>query len=409
VRASWALLAALTVTGCSAPAPKPSTAATPEPTTKAVPELGAVLDREMVTFDGPAPPPDLVEWLAGQRVALIGEEHGIVEHDALLVALAAQLQQRGTRALLLEGAQSESWLTDRYARGLTDSLPPLAEKYMHRAIDGIRALNAGLPAADRVHVHQIDIDHRDWAFPQALWLMREQGVKHPAVDAFLASLDVDWTTPDARETHSTRRANDPETYRGALGVLEKALSEDASHPQRELLRRMTRWARESLAIRDVWDTRGEDEAHPMREEVIKQLVERQLDAYAGATGPVLLNMGGYHAQLKHVMGTPKVWVGQYLEEKSPRAKGATANVYTAVARRLQEGELVFSVLEDPVPGELFAAMATRAGEKNAFLRLDDPYFADEVLPVSYSGHVVRHAPRQVFDAYVLLARGEKRR
>lgn len=173
---------------------------------------------------------------------------------------------------------------------------------------------------------------------------------------------------------------------------------------RGVMREMVEVATESLAIRDEWESRGEDVAHPLREEVIKTLVDRRV---ADARGPVLVNIGGYHGQRTHVMGTPKRWLAEHLASSSSSSGGSFMSVYVAFARAEQlsgEGRVWFDLREAKRDGELLSRAAACARDEASFLPLDDPSFR-EPMPVNYMGHVVTHAPAATFDAYVVLPEG----
>lgn len=362
-----------------------------------------MVEQQVVAFEGTDLPLELLDWLRRHRVVLMGEVHGIVEHQALVVALAKSLQGTGTRQLLLEGAQAESWLADQYVLGVADSMPPLSQRYLRAVLQGIRGLNSALPAAERLHVQMVDINHRDWALPASVALMIEQGVRHRAAETFLASLGKGWARFETPEGFSAWRKANVTAYASSLAKFERALQKEREGDQADVLLEMVQIAKQSLAVREVWELQGEHAAHPQREEVIKSLVERALEH---SRGTVLINMGGYHLQLKHVMGTPKVWLGEYLRTASPLARDSVATVYVALARQQRGDETVFDLTAPPVPGELLAMVHAKAGRANAYLPLRHQAFGRKV-PVSYGGNVVNHAPREQFDAFLLLASGRQ--
>ncbi|MCR9162589.1 MAG: hypothetical protein ACE37F_18865 [Nannocystaceae bacterium] len=106
-------------------------------------------------------------------------------------------------------------------------------------------------------------------------------------------------------------------------------------------------ARESLSIKAVWAEQGEDAAHPMREEVIKRLVSRHVEA---SDATVLMNVGSYHVQRRHAMGTPKVWLAEHLADPQGPIGGSVYAVYVNVAsaQQLVSNETrELSIDEDP--------------------------------------------------------------
>ena len=364
--------------------------------------LADVVEQEMIPFRGYAFPPEMLTWLRANRVVMLGEVHGVVEHEELVLALLKELQSTGLRHLLLEGPQAESWLTDQYVLGKITVLPPLAEKYMRSLLAPLREFNNTLLDDQKVHVHQIDINHADWAFPSALAMMRTAGLSHPSVSTFLNAIG---TASSTGKNFSAWRKENSKTYLDLLAKLNEKLSVAEPGKSRDTILTMVEVAQESLKIRNIWDTEGENAAHPRREKTIISLVENLLEL---EPGPVLINMGGFHAQLEHVMGTPKVWVAEHLQKVSAQAKGSVASVYVALARQQAGERVLFDVSDTPEPGELFALINTLTTDSNVYLPLEHKRFGMAPIPVNYLGQVVHHSPQNQFGAYILLRSGQMR-
>ena len=107
------------------------------------------------------------------------------------------------------------------------------------------------------------------------------------------------------------------------------------------------------------------------------------------------------------MGTPKVWLAQYLAEQSPTARDATVSVYVSFARLMRGDGKTVDVNEASEPDELFAQVSRIAADQAAFVRLDSPPLSRTRMPVNYGYHTVSHVPGQVFDAFVLLPEGKQ--
>lgn len=417
--AIWVGALALLGEGCATQPPSTSPPDQPRPAPSAdaaAPTLDEIVAHQAVTFDPGTLPPSLVELMAKQRVVMLGEHHGYREHHDLLLDMAKALHGRGARWVLFEGFQAESWSADAYVNGALDSLSPPTRKYFGYTLDGLRAFNRDLPADERLHVAFVDIDHRAWAFPSALARMLEDLGGSPCLEGFLA--EAPWDR--ARSFEAAQTAFDkaftaaPDAYYHRLEAFAARLREgscfSAPHGQAALpatLTEMAEVALESLRIRAVWDKEGEDAAHPAREDAIKAMVDRRLSA---AKGTVILNMGGFHLQKTHVMGTPKAWVGEHLASASHPAGGAVLRLYVQFARAEREADGAaawWSLEEEAPPGELLATLHRHADGKAAFLPVSDDWFQREVMPVSYMYQVVEHAPGAVFDGYVLLPEGHK--
>ena len=115
----------------------------------------------------------------------------------------------------------------------------------------------------------------------------------------------------------------------------------------------------------------EHAAHPLREELMKELVDAHLKTTAG---PLVLNVGGFHVQKRHLMGTPKVWLGEHLASAESEAAGSSFSLFVGVARNptLFGGPGSCDVPRVPPPGELFAALAREVGDRRVFVPLDAP-------------------------------------
>jgi len=370
------------------------------------------LDARAVLFDPPRPPEALVDSLASRRVALLGESHRMREHQEFLLAVANALRDRGARLLLLEGFQADSWWVNAFVTGASDDAPPVAEMLFGLLLRGLRTSNAARPPAERLEVALIDIDHRAVALPASLSrVLRDQAPGDaPCVRAFLGNVGWDASAAPAVAGASFEQARrtDPGAYAQKLGVLRDALREGrcatGTRVSKDELVEMVEVAQESLRIRGVWDTQSEDAAHPLREEVIKAIADRRI---AAVPTPVLINIGGYHGQRSHVMGTPKKWLAEHLAEPSSSSRGSFVSVYVTFARAEQErngARAWFDASPPAAPGELFARLSTRARGRATYLPLDAPPFR-EPMPINYMGRLVTHAPAATFDAFVLLPEG----
>lgn len=418
MRTPW--IAALALLGCAAPPPSrpPSTAApaAPSPSAEAPPTLDDVIARHAVSFDPGTLAPSLVAAMAAQRVVMLGEHHGYREHHDLLLSIVRALHEHGTRWVLFEGFQAESWSVDAYVNGTIDSLSESTRKYFGHTLDGLRAFNRSLPASERVHVALIDIDHRPWAFPLALARMSDHLDLPSCLDVFLREAGWDASLPieDAKAGFEAALESSPAAYETRLEAVGRRLRDgscsadaDGDRPERAPLTEMAEVALDSLRIRAIWDSEGERAAHPAREEAIKAMVDRRL---AATTGPVVLNMGGFHLQKTHVMGMPKEWVGEHLASPSHPAGGRVIRLYVQFVRaeRSHDGETSWwSLSDDAPPGELLTALHRHTEGKAAYLPVTDGWFERNVIPVSYMSQVAEHAPGKAFDGYVLLPEGHK--
>lgn len=350
--------------------------------------LERIVERDAIIFEIKSLPDTLISRMADHRVVFLGEEHNVMEHQELVLSVVKALHAHGARTLLLEGFHAESQWIDGFVAGRLDELPPATERVFGHLLRALRCFNEGRSDTDRMRAMTVDIDHRVWAFPASLAKMGE-GRELPAVAQRFLS-ESGWT--EGRETFVAAVQVDRDAYLRRLTELAEVLGDD------EVYAEMVDVALRSFKVRGVWETEGEDAAHPLREEVIKAIVDRRISE---ADGPVLINMGGYHAQKLHVMGTPKVWLGEYLRSPSSAAQGSVFNIMVIVG----SGErLVNGVVESYVadPDDLVRTLRSVHGEKPTFLPLDDSFFSAHAIAVNYGGHVVEGPPFEQYDSIVLL-------
>jgi hypothetical protein len=350
--------------------------------------LRPVVERDLLVFDVRSLPSEMLDRLAASDVLVVGEFHGITEHDAFVGELVVALHAHGFRVVLLEYPNAYGWLLDGYARGLLDTPGEAALRTYGPLLERIRAFNAELPANAQVRVHAIDANlHEDDFLPPFRGLMHQLGRPTILTEAVAAI-----------ESGASREA--------VLAALERALARDQedlvdawSERGFERVRDMIDAERRSLAVRAVRAGRARDEA---REAVMTTLTDRELQR---ADGGVLVNVGYYHAQKTSRDGTVRTWLGEHLALASPHAQGRTLTLVVVPAsgeKVFGAGVRTFDVATDSPVNELFRVMRGVAGTRPAFLALDDPLFRDERVVVSYLTRLDTEPPRAVFDAFVLL-------
>ena len=350
--------------------------------------LEPVLERDLVRFDGDELPSALLERLARYRVVLVGEYHGLVEHDVFVGELVTALHDHGVRTLLLEYPQAYDWLLDGYGRGRLETPGEGALRTYGPMLDRVRARNATLPPEQHLRVFAIDVNHHEGDFlPPFRGLAHQLGQPALLLDAAAAI--------EAGEARGEVLA----TLEDTLVAEAEALQRDWGEAAYLAVLDMVEAERLSLEVRAEPAGRRRDEA---REAVMMALVERQLTRTSGGA---LVNVGYYHAQKTARDGTVDVWLGEYLTSASPQAQGETY-VLTVVPASGEKafGERMrsFDVASDSPPNELFRLMRAVAGDRPAFLALDDEIFANERVVVNYLPRIDTEPPAEVFDGFVLL-------
>ena len=380
-RAGAIVLACLAALGGSACAPSLRG-------TVAAERLQSVLERDLVHLDGDELPPALVERLARYRVVVVGEYHGIAEHDVFVGALVTALHDHGVRLLLLEFPQAYDWLLDGYVRGFVDTPGEAAQRVYGPMLDRVRARNASLSPEEHLRVFAIDVNHREDDFlPPFRGIAHQLGQPSLLMDAAAAI--------EAGDAPGAVLA----TLEASLVAEADALERDWGEAAFVVVLDMVEAERRSLEVRAEPAGRRRGEA---REAVMKALVDRQL---ARTNSGAFVNVGRYHAQKTSRDGTVDVWLGEYLASASPYAQDETFVLVVVPAmgeRRVGETVQTFDVAVDSPPNELFRLMHAIAGDAPAFLALDDELFANERVVVNYLPRIDTEPPAKVFDAFVLL-------
>lgn len=377
--------------------------ASAEPRTTASPSLATRVAAATTPFPLTQPPEALIDAMAGHEVAILGEYHLLRQHHDLVMATLAALHARGTRWLLLESFHAQGDRADRYVRGEAATLPPATATYLGYLLAQLRAFNANTASTEHLRVAFIDIDHQPAALPVVLAQDAADGTAPAEAVSFLVEIgwDVDGALTTQEAAFGTRWRADPKRYRAALETLVSAAEADAH----AILLEQARIALRSLDIRSIWETQGENAAHPAREEVIKSLVGARI---AASDATVLINIGGFHAQRRHVMGTPKRWLAEQLADPDSAAHGSVYSVFVNVAHAEQwTGSEVRTLQIDlDEPDELMSWMASVDRTRPVYLPLRELVLGDTPIRVNYLYQPVEHRPQEQFDAYVLLPKGE---
>ena len=350
--------------------------------------LQAVVAAAMVPFEGDAAPDSVVAALAGHRVVLIGEYHGITRHDELVGELVVGLRPEGLSSVLLEFPQAHSWLLDGYARGGLDVLLEGAERTYGPLLRRVREMNASLAPDERVAVHAIDVN----AHPQDFLgpfrgLIRQIG--EPSVLlAFLDDIDAGGDHEEALVALLQEVRRERDAYGDAWGP--RAYREIEAMLAAEL---------RSAEVRREPSGAARDRA---REVVMQELVDARL---ATARGQALVNVGYFHAQKTSRVGTVDTWLGEYLVARSPHAREATIVVVVVPAsgeKEIRGRVRSFDLQSESPTNELFGVVRSLADDRIAFLPLDAPLFRERRVAVNFLPEIAAVRPKELFDAFLIV-------
>ncbi len=342
-------------------------------------------------FDPAAAPDALVARLSGARVVLLGEMHYVQEHQDFLAVLLPRLQAAGYRWILQEQMHATAWTGEEYVLLRSDALPVEVAALNQTLLDGVRAMNAGLPEAERMHFAGFDMNHGVGLFSHGLLLFQERFGPLSQLDALLA------TTPD-----SAQYAAALEALPGVLAADEAAISAAIGADRYAQLVELVDVERRSLPLRRAGDTGAG------RELVIRERILAALSRAAGAG--VAVNCGRWHAQRAPEMPPWDEPVGTWLA-RHPEAYGGDPGALVSVAFFAARGErrpsyndpvaVPFDVVTDAPPSDLVRIVAERAGAEGAWLPFQDPVFSGTQMLANGGGTINVLRPGAAFDGMVL--------
>lgn len=353
-------------------------------------DLIEVIDRDHIILEEDGIPEALIERLSEYSVVVLGEgSHYTYEFPQLGVEIALALYDSGYRLILIEFYHSFNAQIEEYVLNRTEQLDPFLEQAYGPFLTQVQEFNIGLPDESKVHVQAVDINHRPEQYATALQRLANGIPESDIIREFISN------------TANALNIEELENFYQLLLVSEESFKRSWGEAIYDWILEMTWVQLATLPIRANWES-DHVQAHEMREEVIKELVERRLDQ---DNNHVVVYFGGNHIQREHLMGTEKEWLGGYLANRSPHTAGDTFLLYLTAAKSdyLREREITrFDIRENHNWSELFRVLTDRAKGKPAFLPLDDKIFATETITVNYQGSVLRHKPKEQFDGFILL-------
>ena len=364
-------------------------------------ELEAIIERDAVLFDFEDIPDALSAKLSGYAVVVLGEYHGVLEHHSLVREMAKALHPKGFRGLILEYPHGFSWMLTEYSTGRINEADPLLLEHTPGILAEIREYNARLGEDERLSVSGCDINHHPYYFVSSLDYISELIGDSDCMEELREAL----LTPEGQYLESSRYISVLDEYAEYLRDHRNELSSAWGTRWYDMVSELVEIEILSVGIRESYD---EDyaAAHAQREEVIKLLVDRRLSEL---DGPALVNVGSYHGQKKHFMGTEKEWLAEYLHESSPVTAGSSFSVKAIPAEGTIEmdgpgNNIRVSFRDEPGNKELLSLLASRADDRAAFLPLDDPLFSEKRVDLDYHHRRMAIRPKDQYDAFILYPR-----
>jgi len=357
-------------------------------------ELEQAVQRDGVAFDAGAIPEEVLDRLASHKVVLVGETHFLREHRALMIDLVRELHARGFRQFLYEWSHLADWLLADFVGdgGLEPDWIPSLDVGGAMVI-AIRDLNRTLPESERIQVHAIDVTVDYGGGSSFVGVLGSVARHLPHPGPLTAVLEGDYSTPESQEAQI-------QTLKMALETAQADLVASWGQEWYDTVVDLVEWEQVSVSIRAIRET-NYDKSVRMREDAIKQLVERRLEGYPHGT---LINIGSTHAQKKRLYGTEIEWLGEYLVNKSPAADGSVIVLDVSAAHIVSvpgSGIPDYDLSASP-ENELFRVMNETWADQTVFLPVDDPLFSKIRVPINSESTIYLGAPKRHFDAFILL-------
>ena len=351
--------------------------------------LRAIVDRDAVWFDASSVPEPLsAAGLAGARVLLLGETHYVQEHQDFLVRLLPSLHAAGFRVLMQEDMHIAAWTGEEYVMQRSDELPREEAALNQTLLEGLRAFNAPLAEADRIHYAGFDMNH--WRiFSAFARRFQDRFGPVPELDSLLA------TTPDSAE-YEAALAQLP----AKLGADEASLTATLGAARYAQLQGLVEVETRSLPLRRAMDG-------AVREHIIEDLVAAVLAEASPAA--VAINTGAFHAQKERWSGPEHEPFGAWLV-RTPEQYGGDPAALRSVAFLGAKGETQahfydtttthFDVTVDASEDDLARILAEQAAGRYAWLPFSDAMFANQGIAITWGDAPVVTPPAAQYDALV---------
>jgi len=360
-------------------------------------DLAPIVERDGVPFEGSAIPNEVLLYLAGYPVVVIGETHLIREQRDFTAALVEGLWAHGYRQMLLEWPHMADWIVSEYvvdgdfAPGGWN--PPM---WLYGdLLEEIRDFNRGLAQGERMEVRGIDINLDNYGGAEVfLESLGDLSRRLPSRGPLGPFLEQPYDTPEAQTA--------------ALGSLQAALTAERDRlidswgqPWYERVNEMVEIEQGSVPVRTKWDVDPDESARP-RERLMKQLADARLAGYEYGS---VVNVGGNHAQKKRLKGTNHEWLGDYLVNRSTAPSGPVISVVVVPASITTDypTDLPDWAVSDSSPAnELFRIIHESWPGRTVFLPFADPIFREGKVAMNFEDTIHIDSPQRFYDAAVLL-------
>jgi len=348
----------------------------------------------------------LEEAYRGRDYLLIGETHYVAEHQAFWSARFGSLADSGYRVFAQEGQIAFSWLVEAYSLGEELAVGPeeliMAAEEVY-GFDGAwlrhaREANSSRPEDGRIAFAYFDMNHWPYSFVKSVSIML-RAAGRPAADAPGWLRELLLLRPGTPEYLSAIEAAIDRAGDGPAGL-------GLGAPWDARLARMLRDELESARLRARWND-------GRREDFIEGAVLGLRRQYGN--GPIAVNCGMNHAQLRTLAGPAKVVLGERLA-RSAAAEERPASAVFSLAVVALAGERI-DRFDQRIPSRIDAARSGKSGEPIFelalaaagrpdaaawYLPLAGPLWKEKKYLMDYSGNRLSVRPGMQYSALLAI-------
>ncbi len=366
-------------------------------------ELKNIIERDIMVFAEEKFSDEFINKISEYRVVMLGEYHGVKEHDQLVIDLIIKLNNKaGFNQLLLETPHALGWILEDYTAGHIEYLPDFFQSMGMIDLGQIKEHNKNLSDGVGITVHAYDINHNPTFLRASFdFLLKLEILEGKEIREFLKIY-----------TEKSEEIKKDETiFISEVQVFLERLKENKDYFQGiwgelwyERIKEMLNYEIISFNCRKYLENNDVQKRTRLREDVMKDIVDVYIKEDSAKT---LINTGLNHAQKKHFRGSDNEWLAEYLVYQGEFSRDNTYVIAVIPARgQLEWGRIGnyrnVDLISDSKRSELFRLIFEKADKQHAFLPLDDPLFKTKELNINYHFEEIRAIPQVIHDGIYIL-------
>ncbi len=345
-------------------------------------ELRAVVEKEIVVFEGKSFPTELGNLFSTNDIMIFGETHYVQEHQQYIVDILPELSARGYKVIFQELFNSFNWMIEDYLNGNIEELPEPLLYFDETLIDGIKSFNETVAEAARISLVYMDVNQWTDNFSRSVEEMTniigdvEILTEIQALDPRSENYEVSLIN------FNNSMVNDKETYINQLGEI-----------WYQRLEVMIKAELKSYRYRNNGSDVDREEF--MKESIISYTEENP-------SNKVLINTGMFHGQKKTLMGNDIPRLGQLLANGPLKISSiAFIGLRGQSKDRFNDTQKEeFDLVDKASDNDLVKIIDETASQRISYLPLTDDQFNMETT-ISYTrGNTIKAPIGQQFDVII---------